>query len=76
MAGISRKLVNLMECKNHYYLICDLWQNGKDSVNDMRVVNTDAKYHIYKAPEKCLLEAESGKKRMYLEACLLQRRHF
>ena len=31
-------------------LICDLWKNGTDSVHDMHVVNTDAKYHISKAP--------------------------
>ena len=24
-------------------LVCDLWQNENDSVNDIRVVNTDAK---------------------------------
>ena len=34
-------------------LIHDLWQNGTDSVHDMSVVNTDAKSHIAKAPEKC-----------------------
>ena len=27
-------------------------------------------------PEKCLEETEKGKKKMYLEACLQQRRHF
>ena len=37
-------------------LIRDLWQNGKDSVHDMRVVNTDAKSHSTKTPEKCLHE--------------------
>ena len=42
----------------------------------MRVVNTDALSYLKKAPEKCLHEAEKGKKRMYLEACLQQRRHF
>ena len=42
----------------------------------MRVMNNDAKSHMAKAPEKCLQEAERGKKRMYLEACLQQRRHF
>ena len=42
----------------------------------MRVVNTDDKSHMAKYPEKCLQEAERGKKRMYLEACLQQRRHF
>ena len=57
-------------------LIRDLWQNRTDSIHDMRVVNTDAKSHSTKPPEKCLQEAERGKKRMYLEACLQQRRHF
>ena len=57
-------------------LIHDLWQNGTDSVHDMCVVSTDAKSHSAKTPEKCLQEVESGNKRMYLEACLQQRRHF
>ena len=57
-------------------MICDLWQNGTDSVHDMRVVNTDAKSHRTKYPERCLQEAERGKKRMYLEAYLQQRRNF
>ena len=39
-------------------LICDLRQNGTDSVHNMRVVNTDAKSHSVKTPEKCLQEAE------------------
>ena len=51
-------------------LIRDIWQNGTDSVHDMRVVNTDAKTHSMKSPEKCLQEAERGKKRMYLDAFL------
>ena len=42
----------------------------------MREVNTDALTYQTKAPEKCLYEAEKGKKKMYLEACLQQRRHF
>ena len=42
----------------------------------MRVVNTDALSYLKKAPEKCLHKAEKGKKKMYLEACLQQRRHF
>ena len=42
----------------------------------MRVVNTDAKSHYVKTPEKCLQEADKGKKQMYLEARLQQRRHF
>ena len=42
----------------------------------MHVVNTDAKSYRTKDPERCLQEAERGKKRMNLEACLQQRRHF
>ena len=57
-------------------LIRDLWQNGTDNVNDMHVVNTDAKSHSAKTPKKCLQEAKRGKNWMYLEECLKQRRHF
>ena len=57
-------------------LIRDLWQHGTDSVHDMRVVNTDASTHRMKDMERCLHEAERGENRMYLEACLQQRRHF
>ena len=57
-------------------LIRDLWSNGTYSVHDMSVVNTDAKYYWEKSPERCLEEAERGKKKMYLEACLQQCRHF
>ena len=42
----------------------------------MRVVNTDAKSYWESTPEKCLEEAKKGKKKMYLEAYLQQRRHF
>ena len=42
----------------------------------MRVVNTEALTHMTKDPEKCPHEAEREKKKMYLEACLQQRRHF
>ena len=42
----------------------------------MRVNNTDALSNVRRSPEKCLQEAERGKKKMYLEACLQQRRHF
>ena len=57
-------------------LIRDLWQQGTDSVHNMCVVNTDALSYIRQSPEKCLQEAERGKKKMYLEACLHQRQHF
>ena len=56
-------------------LIRGIWQNSTDSVHDMRVMNTDAKTHFVKTPEKCLQEAERGKKRMYLEACFQQGKH-
>ena len=39
-------------------------------------MNTDAPTHQEKDPEKCLHEAERGKKKMYLEDCLQQRRQF
>ena len=58
------------------HIIRDLWQQGTDSVHDMRVVNTDALSYVRKSPEKCLHEAERGKKKMYLEAFLQQCRHF
>ena len=54
-------------------LIRDLWQQGTDSVHDICVVNTDALSIARKTPEKCLHEAERGKKKMYLEDCLHQR---
>ena len=45
-------------------LIRDLWLNETDSVHKMRVVNTDAKSHLAKTPEKYLREAERTKKKM------------
>ena len=57
-------------------LIRNLWQQGTNSVHDMRVVNTDAPTYQKKEPEKCLHKGERGKKKMYLEACLQQRWHF
>ena len=42
----------------------------------MHVLNTDALTYLSKAQEKCLHEAEKGKKKMYLEACLQQRWNF
>ena len=47
-------------------LIRDLCKNGTDSIHGMRVVNTDAKSYWGRSPEKCLEEAERGKKKMYL----------
>ena len=42
----------------------------------MSVVNTDSNSHSAKIPDNCLHKLERGKKRVYLEACLQQRRHF
>ena len=53
-----------------------LWQQGTDSVHDMRVVNTDFLSYFKKAPDKFLHKAEKGKKTMYLEDCLQKRWHF
>ena len=41
--------------------IRDLWQNGMDSIHDIHVVNTDAKSHMTKDPDKCLQEAKGGR---------------
>ena len=45
-------------------LIRELRQNGTDSVHSMRVVNTDAKSHSEKTPEKCLHDTEWANKMM------------
>ena len=55
--------------------ISDLFQTGNDSVHDIRVMNTDAKYHLVKTPEKSLQEAERATKKMYLEPCLQEHRN-
>ena len=49
-------------------MIHDLWKNGTDSVHNIRVVNTDARYYLSKIPEKCLREEVREKKNIYLEA--------
>ena len=54
-------------------LIRDLWQQGTNSVHDMRVLNNDALSYVRKTPENCLHKDERGKKKMYLEICLQQR---
>ena len=62
--------------QNRDILICDLWNNGTDSVHDMRVMNRYAKSHLAKTPKKNLQEAEQENEKMYLEACLRQQRKF
>ena len=71
---LSTKKIESTEQKGNP-LICYLWHNGTDIAHDMHVMNTGAKSHSAKTPEKCLQEAEKAKKKMYLEACLLQRQH-
>ena len=56
-------------------MIRDLWQNGTNSVHDIRVVNTDAKSHLANTPERCLQEAEWVNNKMCLETCLQQQRN-
>ena len=51
-------------------LLRDLWQNGTDSVNNMHVVNTDAKSYWEKSPKKFLEEVDNSKKKIYLERYL------
>ena len=71
----TTELPEVMEQKGDL-LIRDLWKQGTESVHNIRVVNTDALSYLKKAPDKCLHEAEKGKKKMSLEACLQKRQHF
>ena len=68
-AKSSTKKLETIEHKINL-LIRDLWKNGTDSVHNIRVVNTDAKSHSEKTPEKCLHEVERENNKMYLESCL------
>ena len=54
-ATSAMPLLEAME-QNGDLLIRDLWQNGTDSVHDMRIVNTYTKSHLAKTPEKFLQE--------------------
>ena len=69
---------SLIESTEHKceLLIRDLWKNETNSSHEVRVMNTEDKYHSAKTPEKSLQEAERSKNKMYLEACLQKRRHF
>ena len=57
-------------------MIRDLWNQGTDSIQDMRVVNTDDISYQSKTPEKCLYSAEREKKKNYLNACLNMCQHY
>ena len=72
---VSPLLTEVTEQKGDL-LIRDLWQQGTNSVHNMRVVNTDILSYVKKTPEKRLHKDERGKNKMYLEDCLQQRRHF
>jgi hypothetical protein len=57
-------------------LLCGFFAGGTDTIIDVRITDTDAKSHHLKDPHKLLAGQEKEKKRMYLDACLAQRRHF
>ena len=59
-----------------YILIRDLWTQGKDSIHDMRVVNTDAISYQSKTPENFLETVNRKNKKKYFHACLNKRRRF
>ena len=42
----------------------------------MNVVNTCAKYHSEKTPDKCMQKSDRVKNKIYLGACLQQHRNF
>ena len=44
-------------------LIRDLWMQGKDSIRDMRVMNTNATSNQSKSPKNCLITSEKEIKR-------------
>ena len=56
--------------------IIDLWMQGMDSINDMRVVNKDTHFYLSKTPKKFLETPNKEKKRNYLDTCLKQRWKF
>ena len=43
-------------------MINDHWNNGTDSVHDIRVVNTDTEYYFTKTPERFLQDDTKAKK--------------
>ena len=57
-------------------MLWGLWQNGTESVHDVRVMNTDVKPYWEKSPEKLLEEVEKRKNNINLDRCLQQCIHF
>ena len=53
--------------------IRDLWNKCAYSIQYMYVTNSDASSYTERDPEKVILEAEKGKTRKHLDACLDQR---
>jgi hypothetical protein len=58
------------------YLIRGLWTRGTDSINDVRVTDTDAKSKRSKDPAKVLVANEREEKEVLFRARLEQRRYF
>ena len=54
-------------------MIRDLWVQGKESIHDMRVMNTDVIFYQSKTPGKCLETAEGKKNKNCIHACLNER---
>ena len=64
----SEELVEM----NMNVLIRDLWIQGMDIIDDIRVRNTDATSYQSKSPNKYLKTAEKTKNKNYLDAFLKQ----
>ena len=58
------------------FMILEIWKIVTDSVDDLRVVNTDAISYLLKTHENCLQELVRAKKNIYLDVFFQQRRHF
>ena len=58
-------------------LIRGFWANGTDCIIDIRTTDTDAPSYVINDidPMTVISNQEKEKKRKYLEACTLQRRH-
>ena len=58
------------------FLILELWQIGTDSVDDLRVVNTDAIPYLVNTPENSVQEIVIAKKNIYMEVFFQKCHHF
>ena len=57
-------------------LIRDLWTQGKESIHNMRDVNTDVISYQSKNPERFLDYDQRENKNKYINVCLKERLHF